>query len=366
MKRRHWGLMLSFVLVVLVPLGVTIFYLAVVAKDQYSSLAGFTVRQEEQGGASELLGGLAALTGSTASGDGDILYEFVLSQALIRSVEEHVGLRVHYTEYWSEDPVFALSPNSSIEDIESYWQRIVRVSYDQGSGLIELRVQAFNPEKAQDIARHVIAESQDMINALNKRARADAMRYAQTDLEEAVERLKKAREAMTAFRTRTQIVDPTSDLQGRMGVMNNLQQQLAMGLIDFDMLSGTTATGDPRLQRAKRRIEVIRKRITEERDSFSGEDGPGGAYPDLMAEYEGLAVDREFAEQSYRAALAALDIARANAARQSRYLATYIEPTQAETSEYPQRWLIGGLAGLFLLLGWAIMAMIYYAIRDRA
>ncbi|MGR3623573.1 sugar transporter [Pseudophaeobacter sp.] len=366
MKRRHWGLMLSFVLVVLVPLGVTIFYLAVVAKDQYSSLAGFTVRQEEQGGASELLGGLAALTGSTASGDGDILYEFVLSQALIRSVEEHVGLRVHYTEYWSEDPVFALSPNSSIEDIESYWQRIVRVSYDQGSGLIELRVQAFNPEKAQDIARHVIAESQDMINALNERARADAMSYAQNDLEEAVERLKKAREAMTAFRTRTQIVDPTSDLQGRMGVMNNLQQQLAMGLIDFDMLSGTTATADPRLQQAKRRIEVIRKRITEERDSFSGEDGPGGAYPDLMAEYEGLVVDREFAEQSYRAALAALDIARANAARQSRYLATYIEPTQAETSEYPQRWLIGGLAGLFLLLGWAIMAMIYYAIRDRA
>ena len=34
------------------------------------------------------------------------------------------------------------------------------------------------------------------------------MRYAETDLEEAVERLKGAREALTGFRTRTRIVDP--------------------------------------------------------------------------------------------------------------------------------------------------------------
>ena len=113
--------------------------------------------------------------------------------------------------------------------------------------------------------------------------------------------------------------------------------------------------------------EVIRERIARERDAFASETGGAGGedYPRLIAEYEALQVDREFAEETYRAALAALDVARAKASRQSRYLATYIEPTLAESSEYPDRLLIELLSGLFLVLSWAVMVLVYYAIRDR-
>ena len=76
-------------------------------------------------------------------------------------------------------------------------------------------------------------------------------------------------------------------------------------------------------------------------------------------------VDREFAEETYRVALTAVDLARANAQRQSRYLATYIRPTLAQKAEYPQRGILLSIGGLFLLLGWAVMALIYYSIRDR-
>ncbi|WP_254796799.1 sugar transporter [Sulfitobacter albidus] len=369
-RRRHLGLGLSFVLIVLVPLTVVVFYLLAVAKDQYSSLTGFTVRQEEGGSASSLLGGLASLTGVSGSSDGDILYEFILSQALIQQIDTNIGLRDHYGAYWSEDPVFALSPDASIEDLESYWSRIVRVSYDQSSGLIEMRVLAFTPEKAQAVAQEVLRLSQDMINALNEQARDDAMRYARSDLEEAVARLKTAREGLTTFRSSNRIVDPESDIQGRMGVMNNLQQQLAEALIELDLLGTTISENDPRLRQAQRLIEVIRERIASEREQLSSSGtelgGTGDDYPALIAEYEGLVVDREFAEENYRAALAALDLARANAQRQSRYLATFIQPTLAQTSEYPRSAMIAGMTALFLMLFWSIMALVYYSIRDRS
>lgn len=366
-RRRHFGLILSFLLVVVVPLMLLGGYLLLIAKDQYSSLTGFTVRQEEGGGASELLGGLASLTGGSTASDGDILYEFIHSQALIADIDESIGIREHYSEYWTRDPVFALRPDSSIEDLQSYWSRIVRLSYDSGSGLMEMRVQAFAPEIAQAIASETLRLSQNMINALNEQARDDAMRYALADLEDAVARLKVARESLTAFRSTNQIVDPDSDIQGRMGVMNNLQQQLAQALIDLDLLTTTTSEGDPRLRQAERLIVVIRARIASEREQLSSSGGGiDDDYPALIAEYEGLVVDREFAEESYRAALGALDLARANASRQSRYLATYITPTLAETSEYPRRLVIFGLGSLFLLLGWAIMALVYYSVRDRS
>ncbi len=379
MRRRHWGLVASFIALVLAPLILACWYLWAVAEDQYYSTAGFIVRSQESSGATDLLGGLAQFSGGSTASDSDILYEFIQSRNIVTAVEETVGLRDHFSAYWDRDPVFALWPDASLEDLDWYWQRILSVSYDAGSGLTELRVVAYEPEMARAILNAVVAESQAQINALNEQARADALGYAQADLEEALARLKGAREELTAFRTRTRIVDPAADIQGRMGVMNTLQQQLAEALIEYDLMRGSLLEGDLRLKTAQSRIDVIRDRLVSERGNFTvagvapsetSEEGQTRAqsddYPQLIAEYERLNVDLQYAEETYRAALTALEAARDEAARQSRYLATYITPTLAQDSEYPNRPLAAGLIVLFMLLSWSIIVLIYYSIRDRS
>lgn len=367
MRRRHWGIILGFFIAILAPLALTAYYLWFVSTDQYASTTGFTVRQEETSGASDILGGLAAFSGSSSSQDSDILYGFIQSQQIVATINERINLTELYSSHWDNDPVFSLWPDASIEDLLWYWGRMVQISYDQGTGLIEFQVLAFSPNDAQLIASEIIAESQQMINQLNAQARADVMGYAEQDLNTAVERLKSAREALTLFRTSTQIVDPEADIQGRMGVLNNLQQQLAEALIEYDLLLDTSNPGDPRLNQASRRIDVIRDRISSERETFAANkvEVAGEDYPTLIARFESLTVDREFAEEAYRAALTAHDAARTEATRQSRYLATYIGPTIPQTSEYPQRPMIIGLLALFLLLAWTITSLIYYSIRDR-
>lgn len=370
LRRRHWGLIFSFALFVLAPFGAVVWYLVEVAADQYPSTTGFTVRSQESGGATELLGGLAQFTGGSVASDSDILYEFIQSHEMVQAVDAEIDLRRHYSQVWPTDWVFGLWPDATQEDLDWYWARIVGISYDSGTGLTEVTVTAFDPATAQAITTAIVRQSQDRINALNTQARDDAMRYARADLEEALAQLKAARQALTDFRTRTRIVDPASDIQGRMGVLNNLQQQLAAALVEYDLLRGTTSPTDPRVTKAQQLIDVIRERIAIERAGFtSGSTETGGLgedYPSLIAEFESLSVDLEYAEQTYRAALTALEVAKDDAARQSRYLATYINPTRAESSEYPQRWILGGLAGLFLLLTWSILALIYYSIRDRS
>jgi len=369
MRQRHWGLLLSFLILVLIPLGAISYYLYTQAEDQFASTTGFTVRSEEGGAASEFLGGLAQFAGTGTGAESDILYQFIQSQEIVSAVDAEIDIREHYSSYWPSDWVFSIWPDATLEDLVSYWQRIVRISYDQSTGLIEVRVQAFDALTAQRMAQAIVRESLEMINALSNQAREDAMRYARADLEEAVETLKTAREALTQFRTRTQIVDPEADIQGRMGVMNNLQQALATSLIEYDLLRDTASASDPRVINAQRRIDVIRERIAAERNTFTADSTELGAvgedYPSLIAEFESLSVDRQFAEESYGAALTALDIARDNAARQSRYLATYIQPTLAETPEFPRRELLLGLSALFLTLIWGVLTLIYYSIRDR-
>ena len=368
MRKRHWGILASLVLLVIAPFAAVTYYLYWVSVDQYASGTGFTVRQNEAGAATDVLGGLAAFTGGGGQADADILFEFIASQEIVQRLDAQLDLVAHYSAPYADDPAFALSPDATIEGLVDHWQRIVRISYSQSSGLIELRVLAFDPQMARDIARAIITESQALVNGLNGTARADAMRFAEQDLDAALTRLRTAREALTEFRTRTQIVDPESDLQGRMGVLNNLQQQLAESLVENDLLSENTGNpNDPRLRQSAQRIDVIRERILRERENFTSADVQVGGmdYPTLIAEFEGLVVDREYAQESYRAALAGLDLARTNTTRQSRYLAVYIQPTLPEMAEFPRRDAILGLAGLFLVLGWSILALVYYSIRDR-
>ena len=117
---------------------------------------------------------------------------------------------------------------------------------------------------------------------------------------------------------------------------------------------------------AQRRIDVIQARIAEERQKFGIEGtAPGGeSYADTVAAFESLSVDQEFAERAYLAALTAVDTARAEADRQTRYLAAYIEPTLAQRSDYPRAWLIVGLFALFGFLTWAVASLVYYSLRD--
>jgi capsular polysaccharide transport system permease protein len=368
MRRRHWALVLSFILFVLAPLGAVGWYLSERSADQFASTTGFSVRREEAAMAADMFGGLAQLAGGGAGGgEADILYEFIQSQDLVTRIDTRIDLRGHYTAPNGTDPVFTLAPGGTAEDVHDFWQRMVQLAYDQSTGLMTLRVLAFSPDMAKRISEEILDESRALVNDLNATARADALRYAEEDLNEALLRLKDARAALVAFRTRTQIVDPATDLQGRMGVLNSLQQQLAQVLIEHDLLAETTTDQDARLKRTERQIAVIRARIDDERRSVTetGTSGQAG-YPALMAEYENLTVDLEFAEQSYRTALAALDGAIASSTRDSLYLATYIRPTLAEKSEYPRRLAIFGLAALFLGLGWAILSLIAYSLRDRS
>lgn len=365
LHRRHFVILFSFVLGVILPIAVSAWYLWAQASDQYASYLGFSVRSETSPIASgEVLGGLTSLAGITdnSGSDTDILYKFIQSHDLVARVDKKLNLR----QIWSKaqnDPVFSYTGGESLENLLEEWERKVRVYYD--NGMLDLRVLAFDPRDAQTITQAIYDESTLLINELNDVAREDALRYARVDLEEALERLKTARQAVTTFRNRHQMVDPTADVQSQVGVVTSLQQQLAEALVQIGLLQANAQPTDPRIEQTQLRIDVIREQIGAERQKFGSETATGEALSDVVGQYESLAVDREFAESTYTAALAAYDTARAEASRQSRYLAAYVKPTLAQDAEYPERAKLLLILSGFLLVLWIIAVLVFYSLRDR-
>lgn len=368
LQLRHVLVMGSFVALVVLPVVLSIWYLTTRAADRYVSTVGFSVRTEEISSAFQMLGGLAEMSGASGS-DTEVLYRFIQSQELVEATDAALDLR----NIWSKgnpdrDPIFVFQPPGTIEDLTDYWRRMVTV-YNDGTGLLDLHVQAFTPEDAQRIADFIYDQSSEMINRLSAIAREDTTRYAREELEEAEARLAQARETITRFRNQNQIVDPSASVQSQMGLLSSLQLQLAQTLIDLDILRQTAPASDPRLVQFRRRVEVIETRIRDEREKMgmgAGHSAQAEVFADIVGEFERLAAERDFAEQSFTAARTAYETAVAEARRQSRYLAAHVRPTLAQSPEHPQTGTLITMVSGFSFLSWTILVLAGYALRDRA
>ena len=364
-QRRHWGLLIWFCCVVVLPVCLTAGYLFTRAADQYGSVVGFTVRSETNNTAVDVFGGLSStFSGGSSTQETDILFEFVTSQEMVAIIEAELGISQMYAKHLERDPLLSYDPNGSIEDLTRFWRRMTTISYDSNAGLMEITARAFTADEANAIAQAILSASDTRINELSAKARSDATRFALSDLADAEERLRIAREELTAFRLLNQIVDPSADIQSQVGLLSTLQTQLAEALIEADLLAQSLRENDPRLEQLRARIAVIETRINAERQKFGASDD-GESYARTVSEYERLSAELLFAEQAHAAARTAAEAAKAEAQRQSFYLATYIRPTLAETPEYPRRWTILSLVGAFAFLFWAIGSLVYYSVRDR-
>ena len=364
MRPRHWWVFAAFLLIVVVPTLSYGAYLFTKAADLYESNAGFSSRTEQAPSPFDFLGAFSG-TSSSSSSDMDIVFQYIRSQELMNRVDAKLNLRKIFSKP-AYDPLMRFAPNGSVEDLLAYWQSMVIPTFDRSTGLMSLTVWAFDPKDAQDIATEVLAQSTAIINDLSKTAQADTTRYSQENLAKSEERMAAAQQALTDFRVANGILDPTQQVSGTAQVVNTLVQQMAAAQIDLDLLSGTVPDSDPRLAQLNRRISVIESRIAAEQAKVGGLSDPGAPnYAKLVTDYQNLTMEQDFAQKAYLTALGAYDQAINDAQQQTRYLATYLQPTLAQTPTAPQKGLRILLTALVGLLAWSIGVMIYYALRDR-
>jgi capsular polysaccharide transport system permease protein len=353
---------LSFVVIVLVPLALTMWYLYGVAEPQFHSDAAFSVRSESAPTMSAGILGAVSGIGGGGGTDADILFDYIRSQSMVEAVDRRLNLR----RLWAgrpEDRVFALPPDAMIEDVVDHWNRMIDVRVDDGAGLISVQARAFSADDAQALARVIVDESRILVNRLSQEARNDAIRVSAADLAEAEAALRGLRTRMSDFRVRHRMIDPQADVAGTAGVVGALETELADAMVARDTLATYADDTDQRMIKATRRIDAIRVRIDAERSKVAGGPSDAGS-AEVVGEYEALATDLEFAQAAYTQALANAALARAEARRQARYLAAHVEPTRADTALFPRSGLLSALAAAGFLTAWMIVLVARYNVRD--
>src|SRR5260370_31827795 len=104
---------------------------------------------------------------------------------------------------------------------------MVSVIHVDKSGISTLSVKAFRPEDARDVAEALLTAGEALVNRINQRLQTDAIANSLADLDAAQQRMITAQAALTDFRNRELIVDPTQNAVALAELISRLSTELA-------------------------------------------------------------------------------------------------------------------------------------------
>lgn len=350
---RQW----LMVLVVLLPTILSAIYYTVIASDLFVSETRFAVRT--LGGVDKKDGGGFVMQSIVSDTLG--VTDYLRSLDAMHAIDTKHNLRKTY-----QDPVAdflsRLPKNPTQEQLLDYYRNRLEITVDSLSGIITLKVQAFRPEAAREIATTMVELSEQLVNEFSKRVTADYSELANAEIRIAEKQLEEARLNLMRYREEQKTLDTTESSKSVMEIISRMKADLAK--VEADMRANAVF-----LKADNPRMFALRTQAAALRDQIDRESTRIGSDQDRLAvvvgEFERLQIAREFAEKRYGLALESAETARAEATRQHSYLVSIVRPQIAEQALYPRRLLIVATVLVASLMIFAIGSLIVVGIRDH-
>ena len=344
----------AFVFLVLLPTLIAAAYFLLLAADRYESEARYVVRAPGSGTINPLQSLVQSGGIVRSADDAFISHAYITSRTAISDLIRDVDLltllaRPRLDPLWQYPGPFG---RHSIERLFKRMQSHIKVSFDRSTGITTLKVIGFTPQDSRAIAAALLRNAELLINRLSERAHSDAVQSAESDVTLARQTATSAQDQLTKFRHLNSVVDPAK-------VSASYQETIARLALESAQVSAVlksiekASPNNPQIETESLRIAALEDQIAKERQRLAGADG---SLAPLLAEYETLTLNRQFAEQTFASALSALEAARADGLRQRLFLEQISEPSEPDYPAYPYR--IGGIL-VTLVLAW----MIFWILR---
>jgi capsular polysaccharide transport system permease protein len=339
----------------LIPAVVVVGYLGFVMSDQYTSEAQFATLGAASI-SSDPISKLAGLSAFQETQDTLIVVNYILSPAIVAELEQTVGLGERFSR-GDIDWLSRFHADQPFEKLVKYWRKQIKLNVESPSGIITVKVSAFSPQDAFDIASAVAVACEKMVNTISMRAVRDATAEAESELERAQRRLQDVRVALQDLRNAQSTLNPrrTADGLGKLIAELRLERARLEDDASAAKLSKIEESA-PQMQLLRVRIEVISNQISDlERQITGTADAKSAAtLSDKMTSFDQLETDHQIAEKQYTAAFQTFERARLKAESKKVYLTTFVPPLLPHDVAWPSHRL------LIALLGAAAVAAAYW------
>lgn len=367
-RRKGLGMLLKLWAFVALPTMAVAWFLWFEASDLYRSESSFVVQSRESAAGIGTSGGFlgALLGGGGGIYDPVAVQTYILSRDVLQRLDQEHGWIAHFQSP-QLDVLHRLPPDASFEDAYDHYSDMVEVSFDPTEGLIEMSVVAAGPDEAQRFGQSIIGYSEEMVDELSNRIRTDAIEDAERNLAAAEERLKAAQEQEAELRKTLDTFSVEGEFATEMGIIAGMETELEDMKGKLSGLRQVTSDSDPRVGRLRDQIATLSAQVEKRRANVTGAGrGEAGSLADIHADLARAQLDVQAGMAIFTAALEAREIARADAARQHRYLSVVAAPSLPDEPNYPQKWQVTALAFLGFLGGYIVISLTVSLIREQA
>ena len=354
-KNPIW--MICFISIIFVT-----FYWNFLATDRYVSKANVILESPQI--ASPTLSFESLMAGSHANhSDMLLLRDYLLSVDMLNKLDAKFDLRQHFSDSQVDFLSRLIAKDVTVEELHEYYLKRISAELDSYAGVLRIKVTAFDPVMAQNIASFLLLEGEQQMNAMGQRLAEEQVSFLETQVEKLALRFDAARAALLDYQNQNGLVSPTSTVESINAVVARLDGELAslnakrMALLSYQ---------DPRSSEVKRiqaEINALEQQINYERGRMAQE--AGGALNVLSSEYQSLELRAQFAQDSYSGALMALENTRIEAARKLKQVSVLQSPTLAEYSSEPRRLYNTIVFSVVAMLVALIAQMMVLIIKDH-
>ena len=336
---RGRGLVLmSFVLAVIVPTLVATAFTTLWASSRYMSefrVAVRSIQPIKTGGMADLFGFAGV---SQASNDSNAVVQYLQSH---QAIDDLGGPQVLAPLFDSPSIDWSgrLRPGAPIEEFTRYWIRMVDSYYEPATGTIIVKVTAFEPAVALRIAQDLLRNAEALVNRLSERARQDSVAFAAQELAKAESRLADLRVKAMKLQDKESILDPQASAESTLTLAAKLKEEIARRNAELSAQRARLAPNAPSVRASQdeiaglsQELERVEAQATAKR---SGVGADGRPLSSVLGAFQQIADEKGFAEKEYESALASLETARMDAAKQQVYLATIVGPGKPEEASCP-------------------------------
>jgi capsular polysaccharide transport system permease protein len=352
-----------FLLVVAVPTALAVLYFGFLASDVYVSETQFVVRSPDKPRTTGLGALLDSAGFSTAGEEIFAAHEYVHSRDALRALNRDGAVERAYgrDEISIVDRFDPFGWNGSFEDLFDFYVAKVGIEYAPTSSITTMTVRAFTPEEAHKFNRQLLELSEQLINRLNTRGRADLVRFAVQEVQEAEEQARVAALELARFRNARGIIDPERQATVQLQMVSKLQDELIGARMQLLQLRAM-APENPQIPILQVRIQGLAREIDEQLGRVAGDRRSLSA---TAAQYQRLQLEREFADRRLAAAMNSLEEARNEARRKQAYVERIVQPSIPDEAQEPRR--LRGIIATFMLalVAWAILKMLLAGVREH-
>ncbi len=357
-RRRRRKLMLLFTRLaffVFLPTILAGYYFYVVATPMYSTESQFVIQKGETPSAGPAgLGGMLAGTGLASSQDSIVVQSYLQSRAAMLRLDQDLGFKKHYTQDWI-DPIQRLDKDATNEEAYSLYKKDVLISYDPSEGVVKMEVITAEPEIGFKFSSALISYAEEQVDNLTARKREEAMKGARAGYEKAVADRKAAQDALLEIQKESGSIDATIPVQLLTANISQLQALLVKDELELIELKANPRPNTAKMEPLKRRIATLRKKIQGYKDELTQETDGSASIAENSARITAAMADVEVRTVMMQTSLQALESARVEAARQTRFLSLAVPPVHADEAKYPRKFENTILAllvfsGIYLML----------------